>query len=307
MYGPHSREILGGRYEIGPEIGRGGHGVVYRAYDHEVHEEVAIKILKPDVAADRQYAVRLWREAQYLAALWGSAVVEVKAFDYDARGSVYMVMELLHGDTLEDHLFELEGFNDRMSAFKLLTTLDPVAKALHLGHFMGIIHRDVKPPNIFIVDEDAGGGTRLMDFGLAKTWDAEDITDHGLIAGSPSYISPEVWRSEDFDHRADVYSFAAVIFRALCGRPPFVAANTLELYEVATTAPRPRITEFRPDLPYEIDEWARYALALHADDRYQDVTSMWNDLLSLIMRGDSQSAEKAREAFRLPSFPDPVD
>jgi len=307
MHGPHTGEVLGGRYQIGNEIGRGGHGVVYHAYDHEEQAEVAVKILKPDVAEDRQYAVRLWREAQSLAQLWGSAVVEVHAFDFDDRGVVYMVMELLHGETLEDHLHELEGFGDRLSAFKVLMTLDPVAKALHLGHFMGIIHRDVKPPNIFLIDDERGGGTRLMDFGLAKTWDAEDITEVGLIAGSPSYISPEIWRSEDFDRRADVYSFAAVIFRALTGRPPFMAPNTLELMEVATTQPRPRLTDFRPDFPRDIDDWVQYALALKKEDRYPDVTSMWNDLLNVVTSGNSPSAHKAREAFRLPSFPDPLD
>lgn len=299
---PQPGDVLGDRYQLVSEIGRGGHGVVFRALDLSTGGPVALKILKQDVAEDQQYAVRLWREAQALAALWGTAVVEVFAFDYDEWGNVYMVMELLQGEDLLTYLEDIEGFGDRLSAYRMLTLLDPVAKALHLGHFKGIIHRDVKPPNIFLVDPDQGGGTRLMDFGLAKTWDSEQITDVGLIPGSPSYIAPEIWNSQPFDHRIDVYSFAAVIFRCLAGRPPFIGSSTLELYEMATTLPRPRLTEFRPDLPRELDDWVQVALALDMADRYSDVTTMWNDLLNIVMRADTPSAHMTREAFRLPSF-----
>src|SRR5262249_14438153 len=157
-------------------------------------------------------------------------------------------MELLEGETLDQHLFELESFGDRMSAYQLLMTLDPIARALHMAHSKGIIHRDIKPSNIFLMAPDVGGGVRLMDFGLAKIAGAEQLTEVGMIAGSPSYIAPEMWRSEPFDHRADIYSLAAVIFRALSGRPPFQAPSTLDIFIAATTEPRPKLSPIRPDL-----------------------------------------------------------
>jgi serine/threonine protein kinase len=291
---------LDGRYLLGQELGRGGHGVVYRAHDRETGEEVAIKVLKQTVAEDPQYAERLRREAESLRALWGTSVVKFLNYGTDPYGSVYLVMELLVGETLDDHLYDLEEFGYLISPFRILVALDPIARALHTAHAKGIVHRDIKPGNIFLVDPFLGGGVRLMDFGLAKLSGAEGLTQAGMIAGSPSYIAPELWRDERPDHRIDVYSFAAVIFRALAGQPPFWAPNPAELLVMATTSPRPRLTDFRQDLPPEIDQWAKRALALHRDDRYPYVTSMWNDLIRICQKSNTQSGEKARAAFRLP-------
>lgn len=291
---------LDGRYLLGDELGRGGHGVVYRAHDRETGEEVAIKVLKQNVADDPQYAVRLWREAESLRMLWGQSVVKVHAYGNDNYGSVYMVMEMLVGETLDDHLLDLEDFEHLISPYQLLVALDPIARALHMAHAKGIIHRDIKPGNIFLVDPVMGGGVRLMDFGLAKMAGQGELTQAGMIAGSPSYIAPELWRNERPDHRIDVYSFAAVIFRALTGTPPFTAPSTPDLLVKATTEPRPRLTDYRRDMADQIDQWTARALALRADDRYPYVTSMWNDLIRIVQMADSPSGEKARAAFRLP-------
>src|SRR5262245_15542752 len=136
-------DVISGRYQLEEEIGRGMHGVVFRALDRQTNGEVALKVLKQNIAEDPQYAVRLWREAQSLAALWGTSVVQVHGFGHEDDGTVYMVMELLRGETLDAHLKDIESFGDHMSAYALLTTLDPVARALHSAHVKGIIHRDV--------------------------------------------------------------------------------------------------------------------------------------------------------------------
>jgi serine/threonine protein kinase len=171
------------RYLLQNELGRGGHGVVFRAVDESTNTPVAVKVLNGDTADQDQYVLRLWREAQSLAALWGTSVVQVHEFDTDPRGFVYMVMELLEGEPLDEHLYELESFGDLMSPARVIEVLEPVAHALGVAHQKGIIHRDIKPPNLFLVDPLLGGGTRLMDFGLAKTPDFEEITDVGMIAG----------------------------------------------------------------------------------------------------------------------------
>ncbi|MBK8252812.1 MAG: serine/threonine protein kinase [Polyangiaceae bacterium] len=295
-----SQNWLDGRYLLGEELGRGGHGVVYRAHDRETGEDVAIKVLKQSVAEDPQYAVRLWREAESLRMLCGTSTVRFLNYGNDRYGAVYLVMELLVGETLDDHLLDLEDFEHLISPYQLLVALDPIARALHTAHSKGIVHRDIKPGNIFLVDPVMGGGVRLMDFGLAKIAGTEELTQAGMIAGSPSYIAPELWRNERPDHRIDVYSFAAVIFRALAGRPPFMADSTPELLIQVTTSERPRLSEYRPDMVPEIDDWVMRALALRRDDRYPYVTSMWNDLIRIVQMADSPSGEKARAAFRLP-------
>ena len=289
--------------EAGPpedELGRGGHGVVFEAHDQETGDTVAVKVLRQNISEDPQYAVRLWREAQALRAHWGESVVRVHCFGHDANGFVYMVMEMLEGENLDDHLYDIEGFGDRMSAFDVLCTLDPVARALEAAHQKGIIHRDLKPANIFRISPDRGGGVRLMDFGLAKIADTEQLTQVGMIAGSPSYIAPEAWRSEALDHRLDVYSLAAVVFRCLAGQTPFAAPNPLELFMKVIKAPRPKLSPLRPELSPEIDAWVERALAIDKDKRYYYVSEMWMDLIRIIRNGRSPSAARAREHFRLP-------
>jgi serine/threonine-protein kinase len=300
---PKPGELIDGRYQLEAEIGRGGHGLVFRATDAEQGIQVALKILNQSVTDDPQYTVRLWREAQSLAALWGSSVVQVFGFGTDeANGFVYMVMELLEGDTLSVHLTDLEVFGDRMSAYRVLEVLDPVARALHTAHSKGIIHRDVKPSNIILLYPESGGGTRLMDFGLAKIHGSMQLTQAGMVAGSPSYISPEVWRAKPFDHRIDVYSFAAVIYRTLTGRPPFTGESMVDILMAATMGARPKISPFRSELPAaEADSWAQRALAIEAEDRYPYVSSMWNDFIRIVMSGNGPSADKARVSFSLPS------
>lgn len=298
---PKEGDVIDGRYRLQKEIGRGGHGLVFGALDAQTNVRVALKILNQDVSDDPEYAVRLWREAQSLRALWGSSVVHVYGFGTDQdSGFIYMVMEFLEGETLSRHLTNLELFGHRISAFHLLEVLDPVARALHLAHGLGIVHRDVKPANIHVLFPETGGGTRLMDFGLAKIHGASQLTQAGMVAGSPSYIAPELWRDKPFDHRIDVYSLAAVIFRALAGQPPFRGKSVMDLLVAATTGPRPKLSPLRPDLHPSIDVWVETALAIEADRRFSYVSTMWNELIEIIKRGKGPSALRASTTFSVP-------
>ncbi len=291
---------LDDRYLLHEELGRGGHGVVFRATDLSNNAQVAVKLLRTQVEDDPQYAVRLEREAQSLAALWGSSVVRVHAFGTDPEGTVYMVMELLEGENLEVHLRDIEAFGDKLNVFSVLQTLDPVARALHSAHSLGIIHRDVKPANIFLISPDQGGGVRLMDFGLAKIMGAEALTAVGMIAGSPSYIAPEMWLAQQFDHRVDVYSFGAVVYRTLAGRAPFRGLSNEELFIAVTTGQRPKLSTLRPELPEEIDTWVERALAIEHNQRYPYIPSLWNELIRIMRNARGPSAERVRQTFRLP-------
>lgn len=297
---PKQGYCIDGRYLLNEEIGRGGHGVVYKALDYETGTTVAVKVLKDNVAEDSEYAIRLWREAQSMKALWGTSVVRVYRFGYDESGAVYMVMEMLQGETLEERVDDLACFGDRMSPVEMLTILDPVARALETAHQKGIIHRDLKPSNIFLLSDGAGGGVRLMDFGLAKKVGSEELTQVGMIAGSPSYIAPEMWRAKGFDHRIDVYSMGAIVFRVLGGQVPFEAGSTIDLLRQVTGAERPKLWPLRPELSPEIDQWVERALAIRPEDRFPYVSSMWTELIRVLMDGETASARRVRAAFQRP-------
>ena len=134
-------DLVDRRYHLGPEIGRGAHGQVFAAVDTATQQRVAIKVLNAALESDDQYVQRLWREARSLAALWGSSVVEVHAFGQDQEdGAVYMVMEMLEGETLAERIEELELFGSRMNPYDVLVATQPIAIALHTAHRLGIIH-----------------------------------------------------------------------------------------------------------------------------------------------------------------------
>jgi serine/threonine-protein kinase len=121
-----------------------------------------------------------------------------------------------------------------------------------------------------------------------------------MIAGSPSYIAPEVWRTGPYDHRIDVYSLGAIVFRALAGQVPFEGESQIDLLRKVISSERPKLSTARPDLPVELDAWVARALAIKAEDRFPYVSSMWNDLIRILMEGDSPSAQRVRATFTLP-------
>jgi serine/threonine-protein kinase len=221
------------------------------------------------------------REAQVMAALAGTSAIRVYGLRTTTDGALYLVMELLIGADLDDYLAEIESVGQRLSIHRLFDLLDPIVDTLEAAHARGIVHRDLKPANIFVLES---GGVRLLDFGLAKVLAASPLTNDGMIAGSPSYIAPEVWRGNPrvLDHRIDVYSLGAITFRALSGNVPFDTGSLLEKYQLATTGERPSLYAKRPDLPREIDTWVAQALAIDPDMRFHQVRGMWNALRSVL-------------------------
>jgi serine/threonine-protein kinase len=270
-------EVLNGRYRIESVIGAGGQGVVYRALDAKDGEAVAVKILRDEVATDPEWRERMFREAQAMASLLGTAAVRVLDQGWTADGAHYLVMELLHGRDLETALQAIEQRGERSEPEQLLEILTPLVGTLERAHAHGIVHRDIKPANVYLLES---GGVRLLDFGFAKFTRLRGLTLTGYVAGSPSYIAPEMWLhgSDKVDQRVDVYSLAAVVFRALGGRPPFIGKSMAEVYLAATTAPRPRLTALRPELPANVDAWVDLSLAIDPDTRFSSVTAMVNAL-----------------------------
>jgi serine/threonine-protein kinase len=278
---PTALTVLDDRYELQEVIGRGGHGVVYRAFDRVLASDVAIKYLHDSIAVDPQYNIRMLREAQVMAALTGTSAIRVYGLNTTPDGALFLVMELLSGRDFDTYLADLEDGGRRLSVYRLFELLDPIVDTLEAAHVRGIVHRDLKPGNIFVLDS---GGTRLLDFGLAKVMAAAPLTNSGMVAGSPSYIAPEVWKGNPrvLDHRIDVYSLGAIVFRALSGSVPFGGNDVLEKLALVTTAERPSLHRLRPDLSPEIDVWVAEVLAIDPDLRFHQVRGMWNALRGVL-------------------------
>ncbi len=277
----HSGELLDGRYQVGPEIGRGGHGIVFRGHDQVAGRDVAIKFLHPELSADPEFNVRILREAKVAKQLSGTAAIEIYALRSDPHGSIFMVMELLDGADLDALLGNHERGGKHFPLEHVAPIFEPIVQTLELAHSMGIVHRDLKPGNVYVQRGDRG--VRLLDWGLVKVMKANPLTRAGMVAGSPSYIAPEVWKGDPtkLDHRIDIYSLAAMLYRVLAGKPPFTG-NLLELMQASLTAQRPSLHAIRPEFPAEIDQWVAQALAIDPGQRFAKVTGMWQALRSII-------------------------
>jgi eukaryotic-like serine/threonine-protein kinase len=270
--------VLGGRYELLSVLGSGGQSAVYRARDRRDGDEVAVKVLLP--TTDTSQVERMYREAFAMSSLQGTAAVRVLHQVIDPDGTRGLVMELLHGCDLLDWLEGRETRGQKVMPAELRTLAEPLVQTLEMAHSVGIVHRDIKPPNVWVIDDAHGGGVRLLDFGFAKLTRNVAITDADSVAGTPTFIAPEVFMqgAAKADSRADVYSLAVLFFRCLSGKVPFEAKSIYELLKKVTTAPRPSLHALRPDLSKNVDDWVQIALAVDRDHRFERVRAMWNAL-----------------------------
>jgi serine/threonine-protein kinase len=271
-------QVVGKRYRLEAVLGKGGQSIVYAARDLRDGDEVAVKVHADAIAQDSEFRERMFREAQALAILHGTSAVRILDQQWTDDGALCLVMERLHGHDFEEWLHERESRGQRCDVATLIATFDPVVETLEFAHSHGIVHRDLKPGNIYLVDPARGGGVRLLDFGFAKFVRVRGLTREGVVAGSPSYIAPEAWRGNPatLDHRIDVYSLGAIAFRALAGRPPFVADDLAQLLRAVTSGERPSLHALRPDLPPAVDDWVRQALAIDPDQRFLRVRGMYS-------------------------------
>ncbi len=270
--------LLGGRYQVGELLGYGGMAEVHKGRDLRLGRDVAIKMLRTDLARDQTFQMRFRREAQNAAALNHPAIVAV----YDTgeerapTGEVlpYIVMEFVAGRTLKEVL-AAEG---RIMPRRALEMTADICAALEFSHRHGIIHRDIKPGNVMLTPN---GQVKVMDFGIARALasGATTMTQTSAVIGTAQYLSPEQARGEAVDARSDVYAAGCVLFELLCGHPPFVGDSPVAVaYQHVREDPRPP-SDSNPEVTPDIDAVVLKALAKNPVNRYQSSAEMRADIL----------------------------
>jgi len=263
--------MLGKDYHVLKPIGAGGMAVVYLVEHQTLLKQFAAKVLSSELASSLEARARFTQEAHASSQLDHENIVSISDFGVTVDQRPFFVMELLRGQTLDQRLAE-----GPMSIEEVVAIAVPVARALAYAHAEGIVHLDVKPENIFLVQRRHGRwGVKVVDFGIAKTPLTPRLTKPGETSGSPMFMAPEVCRGdEDIDQRADVYSFGILLYLMMCGRLPFVDDNLHRVLEMQLVELPPPPREVNAELSPELAAIIERALAKRPEDRYPSMEAL---------------------------------
>ena len=280
--------LLGGRYKLGEMIGTGGMADVYVAEDMRLARQVAVKVLRSDLARDPSFVARFRKEALAAAALNHPGIVAV--YDSGEEPAPYIVMELISGHTLR----ELIHKGERVPLKRALEIGEGILAALEYSHHSGIVHRDIKPANIMITDS---GDVKVMDFGIARALAdlGATLTSTWNVVGTAQYLSPEQALGEVADLRSDIYSTGCLLYEVLTGKPPFTGETPVSIAYQHVSGVLVAPSSIVPDLPAGIDTLLTVALAKNPDDRYQSAGLMLDDLYK-IKTGEVVTTKIAKQA-----------
>ena len=263
---------IGNRYEVLEEAGIGGMATVYKAKDHVLNRDVAVKILKDEFTTDVDFIKRFNSEAQSAASLSHPNIVSIYDVGHEEEDNLYyIVMELIKGKTLKQIITK----DEKLSWKWALNISIQIASALEVAHKNGIVHRDIKPHNIIITED---GVAKVMDFGIAKAVSNSTMTAFGTTIGSVHYFSPEQAKGSSTDARSDIYSLGVVMYEMLTGKVPFDADTPVSIaLKHMQEEPKPAI-EVNPNIPTAVNDIVMKAMRKEPDDRYQTATEMLADL-----------------------------
>lgn len=274
---PDAAGRMAGEYRLGRKLGEGGFGAVYEAEHPVLRRRAAVKVLHQVAGVDSDAVQRFVSEAQAASQIRSRHIVDIFSFGKLPNGRHFYVMDLLDGHPLDRYLRHVK----RCDVVTALQLLRPIAEALDAAHAAGVVHRDLKPQNIFLSWE-AGGETvpKLLDFGMAKLLGESNVrTVSGVPIGTPLYMSPEQARGERVDGRADVYALGVVCHEMLSGVVPFTGESPLAVLMAHLTLPPPRLSHVCPELSPELDEAVLHMLAKEAEGRPPSATEAIAELV----------------------------
>lgn len=289
-------KIMEERYEILEIMGKGGMAVVYKAFDHRLGRNVALKVLKDDFALDQEFRRRFQNESQAVAMLSHPNIVAV--YDMCSSGDVeYIVMELVEGINLKQYM-NSKGILTWKEAVHFATQ---ICRALSHAHSKGIVHRDIKPHNIMV---EKNGNVKVADFGIARLQDSQNTLTQETL-GSVHYISPEQARGEIVDSRSDLYSLGIILYEMLTGKLPFNGDNTVAVAVMHINGVFQAPCDANPDIPAGLEQIILKAMATDANDRYQTADEMLQDLEHF--RKNRSSKGSSSKAGAIAAVPEPED
>ena len=287
------------------EIGSGGMGAVFRVEHTMMAKEMAMKLLRPELSGITEVAERFEREAKSAARLDHHHIVRVTDFGKTETGALFLVMELLEGQALTALLAD----RGKIEGNEAILLVDQILEALEHAHSHGVIHRDLKPDNVMLVEKDGRRVVKLLDFGLAKITetklqDGRQLTTAGTVFGTPRYMSPEQAAGEPTDQRSDLYSAGVMLYELVSGKPPFAGASTVDVLRLHLTATPPSLEVDGMDGSQQeaLDAVIQKAMAKAPKDRYQDAATFRRELLSCLIGTDPAVVEKTHQRMQAARF-----
>ncbi len=268
-----SGSTFAGRYQIIEELGKGGMGKVYRVVDKKLDEEVALKLIKREIASDRKTVERFSKELKFARKIVHKNVGRMYELMED-EGRCFITMEYVPGQDLK-RLIRQTG---QLTVGKSISIAKQVCEGLAEAHKLGVVHRDLKPHNIMINKE---GNARIMDFGIARSLDAEGITDANVMIGTPKYMSPEQVEGEAVDQRSDIYSLGIILYEMVTERTPFEGDTALSIALKHKTQAPPEPREFNAQIPEDLSLVILKCLEKDKQKRYQRAEEVLSELRSI--------------------------
>jgi eukaryotic-like serine/threonine-protein kinase len=273
-------QVLTGKYRIDARLKEGGMGTVYRGTHVLMDKTVAIKVLRPSLAADEKIVARFSREARAASRISHPNALSVTDFGEDKNGIVFLVMEYLSGKTLKQIIRE-EG---PLPLARVVGIMRQVGEALQAAHSQKVVHRDLKSDNIMLLDTTVGDYAKVLDFGIAKINEPEgqfdtSLTAPNLVIGTPQYMSPEQCSHDaEIDERSDIYSFGVILYEMLVGHVPFSGESPTMVMMKHLQEPVPSVLDERKDIPAATGRVVARAMAKLPGNRYQSIKELLEDL-----------------------------
>jgi tetratricopeptide (TPR) repeat protein/tRNA A-37 threonylcarbamoyl transferase component Bud32 len=258
------------RYQIIEELGKGGMGKVYKAHDTEIKEKIALKLIKPEISADKKTIERFQNELKFARKIGHRNVCRMYDLNKE-EGSYYITMEYVSGEDLRSFIRRV----GQLPSGKAISIAKQVAEGLAEAHRLGVIHRDLKPSNIMI---DKDGNARIMDFGIARSVEAKGITGAGVMIGTPEYMPPEQAEAKEVDQRSDIYSLGVILYKMVTGRVPFEGDTALSIAMKHKGVEPKDPREFNSQIPEDLSRVILRCLEKEKDKRIQSASEVRSEL-----------------------------